>query len=278
MQSLTGLDDVHVHLKGLPGLESVRAAGISAVRDAGMRDNAENGRLTCKRSGMPAVVASCWALYKAGGYGSRFGVAAATRSEIKTQLIRLKKAGADIIKVMASGIVSLSNPGRITSGGFDRDELTFIVDEAATSGLSVMAHANSEPAIIAAAGSGVRSIEHGFFMTDAALDLMAAKSVFWCPTIGALVRAAQSAKGSHSSIPELISAHLQKLKRAHELGVPLAVGTDCVLPDASYREAYESELSYFEQAGIARSEVLRIAGEGGARLLGITIAEENRRQ
>ena len=30
------------------------------------------------------------------------------------------------------------------------------------------------------------------------------------------------------------------IRLAHSLGVPLAVGTDCVLPDPGYRQAYES--------------------------------------
>jgi hypothetical protein len=56
---------------------------------------------------------------------------------------------------------------------------------------------------------------------------------------------------------------------AHSLGVPLAVGTDCVLPDPLYRDAYEAELAYFREAGIPEEAVMRIASEDGAGLLGI---------
>ena len=41
-----------------------------------------------------------------------------------------------------------------------------------------MAHANGEEAIMAAAEAGVRSIEHGFFMTERALELIAAQEHF----------------------------------------------------------------------------------------------------
>jgi hypothetical protein len=59
------------------------------------------------------------------------------------------------------------------------------------------------------------------------------------------------------------------IRAAPDLGVSLAIGTDCVLPDPEYREAYETELMYFEQAGLSREAVMKIAREDGKRLLGI---------
>jgi imidazolonepropionase-like amidohydrolase len=94
---------------------------------------------------------------------------------------------------MASGMVSLKRPGKITYGGFDAAELAFIVEVAEGHGLPVMAHANGEEAIMGAAKGGVRSVEHGYFMTPAALELMEKNGVHWVPTYrgdrrGALVR------------------------------------------------------------------------------------------
>ena len=63
-------------------------------------------------------------------------------------------------------MVSLKRPGELTAGGFDREELRFIVETARKNGLEVMAHANGEAAIMHAAEVGVRSVEHGFFMTE----------------------------------------------------------------------------------------------------------------
>lgn len=265
--SAPGFIDVHVHLNGDEGIDTFVSAGIVAVRNAGMRVNAER----LNRPATPVIVTSCWAIYKRGGYGARFGAAVDTKSEIKAEIQRLKKAGADIIKVMASGIVSLKNPGAVTPGGFDRDELAFIVEEAAGLGLGVMAHANGE-AVTAAAEAGVRSIEHGFFMTPRALEVMAKKAVYWVPTVGALVRATErndTPMRTKEFILDLVDAQLGLLQHGYTIGVPLAVGTDCLLPDAGYPEAYRSELSYFERAGIPRDAVMKIACEGGARLLGI---------
>lgn len=262
-----------MHLHDACCLDAVVEAGISAVRDAGLRGNPLRGIHSHDRSGgLPFVISARWALYKKSGYGSSFGTPVETPEQIKSEIHLLKKAGAGIIKIMASGIVSLKEPGKVTAGGFSRDELQLIVNEAATRGLGVMAHVNGESAIIRAAEAGVRSIEHGFFMSERAFEVMAKRSTFWVPTAGALKRAAASrgvSKDAEAFIAGLVRSHLAMMRQAHTIGVPLAVGTDCVLPYPGYAEAYDAELAYFEQAGIPHDEVMKIACEGGARLLGM---------
>ena len=220
------------------------------------------------------VVSSLRALYKRGGYGIRFGIAADTRAEIKSELLKLKKEGADIIKVMASGIVSLKDPGTVTAGGFNGEELLYIVDQSASLDLGVMAHANGEAAIIAAAEAGVRSIEHGFFMTEPCLDVMARKGTYWTPTTDALARvihASHVPNEARHHLADIISRHVSMIRHAFNVGVPLAVGTDAVLPHPDYREIYHRELAFFEQAGLTRHQVMITASEGGASLLGIKV-------
>ncbi len=265
--------DAHVHVRDARGLYAVAEAGVLAVRDAGTKNRAMPIiDKSAERSAVPVVVSAGWALWKKGGYGSNFGIPVETREEILSEILKLRRSGAGIIKVMASGIVSLKDPGRVTAGGFNREELLFIVQEAATCGLGVMAHANGERAIINAAEAGVRSIEHGFFMSGRALEAMEKKAIFWVPTVGALKRAAGSgtvSKETRDFVDRLIRSHLEMILSAHGIGVPLAIGTDCVLPDSRYAEAYEAELAYFEQAGIPHCEVMKIASDYGADLLGL---------
>ncbi|MGE5173811.1 MAG: amidohydrolase family protein [Betaproteobacteria bacterium] len=268
-----GFVDCHVHIRDNAGLDQLARAGIIAAREAGLRENAAQvGSLCPTQAGPVVVIRACWALYKKGGYGSQFGVAVDSLEEIRTEILKLKQAGAGIIKVMASGIVSLRRPGSITPGGFTGDELKYIVQESARAGLGVMAHANGEEAITASVRAGVRSLEHGFFMTARALDVIAKYGTFWTPTVGALARAADKGKVSaevQAYVGSLIRSHQEMILRAHALGVTLAIGTDYVLPDARYKDAYEAELRYFGQAGLSRDAVLVIACDNGARLLGL---------
>jgi len=267
------LVDAHVHIKTPEGITSIVTAGITAVRDAGMKgrtwQDTDGNR---SPSGHPIILSAEWALYQKGGYGSLLGAGVDTRDEIKSEILKLKDSGAGIIKVIASGLVSLLEPGLVTRGGFNREKLAFIVREARKLDLHVMAHANGISAIRASVEAGVRSIEHGFFMTMPVLEEMAKREIFWTPTVGALVRAADSPKistGMKRSLAELIDGNIRMIGKAHGIGVPLAVGTDCVLPDPHYEKKYKAELTYFEQAGISHGDTLKIAGEGGSELLEI---------
>jgi imidazolonepropionase-like amidohydrolase len=266
-----GFVDTHVHIKNANALDGVAAAGIMAVRDAGTKEGIGLG-IGRDRSGIPPVVTAGWALSKKGGYGSHFGAPVETRQELRSEILELKRRRADIIKAMASGVVSLKKPDTVTPGGFDQDELAFIVAEAAAVGLRVMAHANGEAAIISATKAGACSIEHGFFMTERALEMMAKHGTYWTPTVGALERAAEPdtvSKEMKAFIAGLIRSHLDMIRKAYSLNVLLAVGTDCVLPDPDYKKTYNAELSYFELAGIPHDAVIKIACENGRKLLEI---------
>ncbi|MDA8421826.1 MAG: amidohydrolase family protein [Nitrospiraceae bacterium] len=265
--------DAHVHLRDLSGVGCAADAGIAAIRDAGSSASAEQGApIGSGAHRAVLVVSSGWALYKKGGYGSAFGLPMEGKENFHDEILRLKSAGAGIIKIMASGMVSLRKRDSITPGGFDGDELALLVQEARSVGLEVMAHANGEQAIIDCAEAGVRSVEHGFFMTARALDVMARQNTFWTPTVGALARAADVAEPSgeiKAHIREVIRTHLEMIGEARALGVPLAIGTDCVLPHPRYRAIYDAELAYFAEAGLSLEAVQQIACENGARLLGM---------
>lgn len=266
-----GYIDAHVHLTHAEALPDLARAGIAAVRDAGTRKGV--GLVLKRPPGQrtsPRIITSGRALSKRGGYGAFLGTPVGTRREIEAEMLKLRMEGADIIKIIASGVVSLESPGTVTEGGFNVDDVRFIVEEAGRHGLAVMAHANGETAIRAAAEAGVRSIEHGFFMTEEALESMAKHRVWWVPTAGALRRAAVRAETRTEVldfIQQEIDRHLLMIGKAFRAGVPLAVGTDCVLPDRRYRGYYNDELALFRGSGIPADTVERIACEGGRALL-----------
>jgi imidazolonepropionase-like amidohydrolase len=271
--SRAGFIDAHTHLTHPEALQDLARAGITAARDAGTR---QGSGLALKRTPVQGnivrIITAGRALSKRGGYGAFLGTPVETRREISAEILKLRNEGADIIKIIASGMVSFELPGMVTAGGFGADDVRFIVEEAGSYGLAVMAHANGEQAIRAAAEAGVRSIEHGFFMTEAALQSLQDGGVFWVPTVGALRRAAELAEvrtDVAAVVQREIERHLVMLGKAFRAGVPLAVGTDCVLPDRRYRGYYEDELALFRGSGIPADAVERIACEGGAKLLGI---------
>ena len=98
----------------------------------------------------------------------------AVREEIKN--------GSDWIKLLVTGaFMSVGdNPAHVH---FSPEELNAAVEEARRREVPVMAHAHAAEGIKQAVRAGVRSIEHGTFMDDEAIDLMVENGVYLVPTL-----------------------------------------------------------------------------------------------
>nr|BFE59616.1 amidohydrolase family protein [Dactylosporangium thailandense] len=142
------------------------------------------------------------------------------------------RAGADVIKIATTG--GVMSPGdNPRHAHFREDELAAIIAEAAAAGTYVFAHAQGTEGIKAALRNGVRSIEHGYYLDDEAVDLMLQKDAWLVPTLSA-TRAIIDAADSGVPIPaenaalarEALEAHKASFALAVDAGVKIAMGTD----------------------------------------------------
>jgi imidazolonepropionase-like amidohydrolase len=179
--------------------------------------------------------------------------------------------GADWIKIYADWPIEFTDDGQITgTPNFTQEELTTIVEEAKRLGVPVAAHAMSREGIQAALDAGVRSIEHGHGFTDKLIKQAKAQDVFWCPTLLA------SEHGLDSSEPDsqrarfltrLAAIQYPALRRGHQLGVKIALGSDAGSYPWSLNPAREFEL-LVRKAGFTPMEAIRAGTSVAAELLG----------
>jgi imidazolonepropionase-like amidohydrolase len=136
--------------------------------------------------------------------------------------------GADWIKIYADrGYIMQPDGSYRALSNFTDAEINAIGDETIRSRKNFAAHAMTRDGIIQAVNAGARSIEHGLGMDEESMKLMAAKGVFWCPTlfVNEFVAEGRAQLGSpinlqfSKSIPETF-------KKAMKAGVKLAYGTD----------------------------------------------------
>jgi len=296
-----GLIDCHVHLSdaGLadasvqdrdpPGLRVLRmaeharrtlAAGFTTVRDVGGRDHLEFALRRAAQEGLirtPRLVlagkivsmttagASSWA----GMYRQADGV-----SEVIKAVREQAAAGADLIKIMATGAVLAPGHERPSSAQFTRDELDAAVAIAHAMGLHVAAHAHGIAGIARAVEAGVDTIEHGTHLhEDAGLAKeMAARGVFLVPTLKALARIADP---EGPGVPDDMRAKARDrrsdrdrtFRLALELGVPIAMGTDAATPFNRHGENAE-ELELMVSLGMTPLAAIAAATRVAARALG----------
>jgi imidazolonepropionase-like amidohydrolase len=180
------------------------------------------------------------------------------------------KHGSDWIKVLASGaMMSAGNdPHR---AHFSPEELRAIVDEASRLGVPVAAHAHSAAGIKAAVLAGARTIEHGTFIDDQGIRLMAEKGVYLVPTlyVGDYYLNEQPGSEAQAKMNELTrkyrAQHIAAVGKALEAGVKVTVGTDYV--GFPVRQGVR-ELGLLVEAGMTPMQAIQAATRINAELLG----------
>src|SRR3984893_12285522 len=156
------------------------------------------------------------------------------------------------------------------------EELRAAVDEAHRAGLPVAVHVYTADAADNAIEAGADSIEHGFELSDAQLKRMKEKGIFLVGTD--FPRAHLDIVGNSGGLlPEpavLAPMIIDRLKRAHRIGVRMAFGTDPTidLPGRTRAALMFDYLAVWRAAGVPPADILRAMTVDAAELLRINKA------
>jgi imidazolonepropionase-like amidohydrolase len=304
---LPGLIDTHVHVmvanfdmvklletpfsyffySAIKTLSKTLDAGITYVRDA---NGADLGVQQAAAEGIidgPDLTISIQALGQTGGH-SDFWMPSGTcvppipthpgRPEgvvdgpeaMRVRVRELVRAGANVIKLNVSGGV-ISPRSDPKNPQFQFDEVLAATTEAKQAGIYVMAHAHSTEGIKNALRAGVRSIEHGTYLDDEAIQMMVDQGAWLVPTlsvVGALLEGiANGVKMPDAVVRKLNMGredHLDSVRRAVAAGVKIALGSDAV--GASHGRNLD-ELKWMKEMGMSNADVLRAATISAAELM-----------
>jgi imidazolonepropionase-like amidohydrolase len=169
--------------------------------------------------------------------------------------------GAGVIKIVAD-----NNPYH-----YSLEEFRAAVDEAHRAGVPVAVHVYAGEALDNAIEAGVDSIEHGFDLTDAQLIRMKAKGIFLVGTD--FPRKHLDIVGTSGGIlPEpaiLAPKIIDRLRRAHRIGVRMAFGSDTVIdmPGRTRADLVFDYLAVWREAGVPPGDILRAMTVNAAELL-----------
>lgn len=276
-----GLIDAHTHLASLraartaleSGVTTVRSSGVAAWVDVGLRELARRGAIPG-----PDVVAS--------GYHVRPQLAeeafltepslaplmrgVATAADIR-QVVRANLArGVDWIKVLATERAGTADTDP-RKQVFTEAELRAAVEEASTKGIPIQAHAHGDEGAMAAVRAGVRSIEHGTYVSDATLALMKEKGTYFVPTYTTVIDLVEA--GGDYDVPalRLRGAHMLPrlrgaVERAHKTGVKIVTGADTSYGPGSLTRI-STEVANFVDIGMTPLQALQAATTTAAELL-----------
>ncbi len=307
---LPGLFDCHTHVvvssidtmrllqtpfsyrffQAMHNLDATLRIGITTVRDAG---GADLGIKQAVEDGLvagPRMHISLSMLSQTGGHGDGWmpygGSVRALLTkhpgvpetivdgpdEMRAKVRELVRMGADVIKVATSGGV-LSPRDKPTHAHFRPAELEVLVEEANAAGIFVMAHAQAAPGIKNAVRAGIRSIDHGIYLDDEAIELMLEHGTWLVPTLVA-PRGVIDAADAGASIPEasvakareVVETHTASFARAVAAGVKVAMGTDSgVTPHGQNLR----ELGLMVDGGMTPMQAIVATTSSAAELMGL---------
>lgn len=307
---LPGLIDMHVHIESEQNPKSYASkftnneadiafeaarfaeitlmAGFTTVRDLGGTGvnislrNAINKGITKG----PRIYTAGRAIASTGGHadptngsnhqlmgdpGPHEGVVNSPEDGVKAVRERYKE-GADVIKITATGgVLSVAKSGK--NPQFSIEEIKAITTTAKDYNMLTAAHAHGDEGMQRAILGGIKTIEHGTFMSEETMELMKKYDAYLVPTITAGKEVALKAE-VEGFYPEIVVPKAREVgpqlqstfAKAYKKGVKIAFGTDAGVYDHGKNG---KEFGYMVEAGMPALAAIQSATITNAMLLGV---------
>lgn len=191
-----------------------------------------------------------FAIHRKGRYGGIVGHGYDSLRDVPALVRDAKKQGADFIKYMFSGLLDFNTYGLLSCPPLPPEEIHELVRIAHGEGMAVMAHVNGFDTVRAAIEAGTDSIEHGYYMDDDSLPLLASSGSFWVPTLAA-IEAFGGRKGFSSNVVErIVTRQMQQLAKAAALGAKIASGSDSGAVGVPHSSGIAREVTLLQSLGV----------------------------
>lgn len=282
---IPGLIDAHTHIANFRAARTALESGVTTVRSAGVANYADVGLRELVKKGALAGPD-----FLAAGYHVRPQLAeeaffsdpvlspflngGVTTPDAIRQVVRANLShGVDWIKTTSTERAGLpeTDPRRQL---YTDVEVKVMVDEAAAKNIPVMAHAHGEEGAMAAVQAGVRSIEHGTYLSEEAIRLMAQKGIFLVPTYATVVDLTEPGGDYDNRDLLLRGRHMlprlrETVQTAIKNGVKIVTGADTGYGPTSVTRI-SHEVTAFVEMGMTPLQALQSATTVAADLLAIS--------
>jgi imidazolonepropionase-like amidohydrolase len=206
-----------------------------------------------------------------GDPGPHEGVVNSPEDGVKAVRERYKE-GADVIKITATGgVLSVAKSGK--NPQFSIEEIKAITTTAKDYNMLTAAHAHGNEGMQRAILGGIKTIEHGTFMSEETMELMKKYDAYLVPTITAGKEVALKAEVP-GFYPEIVVPKAREVgpqlqstfAKAYKKGVKIAFGTDAGVYDHGKNG---KEFGYMVEAGMPALAAIQSATITNAMLLGV---------
>ena len=167
-----------------------------------------------------------FAIHREGCYGGIVGFGYHDLKEYHQLVLQAIREGADFIKIMTTGIMDFANEGKITGTPLPAQEVKELVRIAHEEGMAVMSHTNGEYGAQAAICAGVDSLEHGNFMDEETIGMLADSDTVWVPTLVTVENLIGCGRFPDEALKRIRDKAAENLRLAYQKGAKAALGSD----------------------------------------------------
>lgn len=186
-----------------------------------------------------------FAIHKDGHYGAIVGRSFCTMIEFHQRVLEAKEEGADFIKIMTTGLLDFADHGKVTGTPLDAKEVKEMVHIAHEEGFAVMSHTNGVYGVQAALEAGVDSVEHGNYMDDETVQMLAESETVWVPTLVTVRNLLGCGRYEDAIIRPIMEHAAHNLQLAYQKGAKIALGSDAGAYMVPHGQGIQEELSAF---------------------------------
>jgi imidazolonepropionase-like amidohydrolase len=281
---MPGLIDAHVHIESFPaakvalmsGITTARSMGVAHFADVGLRELARAGQIDA-----PEILAAGYHIHPPPD--DAFFLDFPEMSDLMTAGVKGPEALRRMAQAMAHRQVDWIKTNATARAGvpttdprqpyFSEAELVALVDVGKRNGIPIAAHAHGDEGGRSAVLAGVRSIEHGTYLSRDTLRIMADRGTYLVPTVS-VVRDLAEPGGDYDDPTLLVRGRQmypqikQTVRAANELGVKIVAGTDSAYRSNSTLRMSQ-ELLELVEIGLTPLEAIQSATTAAAELLQI---------
>lgn len=249
-------------------------AGIGVIRDAGDVHGINfQVRGESARDGGPRILAAGHGLRREGRYGSF--LAKSFDPATGQTLGSVIAPGSDFVKIVLTGIIDFKNGVVKGEPQFSLADTSALVAAAHAHGLKTLAHCSGAEGLRIAVAAGIDTVEHGFFMEENLLGIMAEKQIAWTPTLIPVQFHCEHPeyggwdRDTVDSLQRILDHHRKCLLKAEALGIPILTGSDAGSYGVPHATGLWKEMELLRQTGLCEETILSGAVYEPRRLFGL---------
>lgn len=207
-----------------------------------------------------------FAIHKNGHYGSIVGYGFDTMKEYAKLVEKAAQDGADFIKIMTTGLLDFNHGGRVTGTALSFQDVKEMVHIAHEEGFCVMSHTNGDQAVQEAIEAGMDSIEHGNYISEKTVRMLADSPSFWVPTAVTVHNMIGDGRYEDALLTKIWEKTKENLHTAWECRAKVALGSDAGAYCVPHGQGLADEYQLFQETLGAGEELDGWLGNNEAEL------------